>query len=662
MLFLKTISIQRIEILGLLLVIFFAVSLRFYELDRGYSGLGIYSATSLNTGTSLHNWFFPSIFVDGSIIADKPPLFFWVQGLFLKILGPINMALRLPAALCGTFCVVLLYLILRRTYGVLTAFAGGLFLAIAPIDVNFSRGVFLEPLTTALILLSIFMLLIGVERKQVKFIYIASAVIGIAFMSKLWQGLLPVPALAVFVIILRWEAWGRFLKTATVAFVIFIITALVWPTLVWLFDSHYDAVMHSENIWDMIFGWNLFDRFGGLQYGSTHDPSWFWFLTGPMQIFLGITFIPLAVLGGLKTVYDLPAKIFSKTTSKEKLVPCIGLIWLMWLLICIVGFGGATVRLSSYWASAVPAICALSAIGMVGLIKDRQGHSQWHRAISYTVLMVGLLYISNALSNVVPLWIGYKYLSYLCLLSAIIFPIFLFFKPGVDSNHYSTGERVLSNGLLITFALILVSNLSITFYNLTNPRDDTLGRIGFDQMPVSFGGGGRDYKVDPKIERARLRGTVITAIVRAEPHDLTEAIEYIYRRYKEGEESGRYLMATDSYNTAAKVAYHAAEFSPHIPRLPILPIYSEYQDTWITSLEDLEKISDDGDLKFILTSKDMQTMNFEFWTWLSGNAEDVTIVSGLPYHGEIRLFKLMEEDSKYRGYSQWLERNQAASR
>ena len=340
MLSVKTISIQRIEILGLLLVIFFAVALRFYELDRGYSGLGIYSATSLNTGTSLHNWFFPSIFIDGSIIADKPPLFFWIQGLFLKILGPTNMALRLPAALCGTSCVVLLYLILRRTYGVLTAFAGGLFLAIAPIDVNFSRGVFLEPLTTALILLSIFMLLIGVERKQVKFIYIASAVIGIAFMSKLWQGLLPVPALAVFVIILRWEAWGRFLKTATVAFVIFIITALVWPTLVWLFDSQYDAVMHSENIWDMIFGWNLFDRFGGLQYGSTHDPSWFWFLTGPMQLFLGITFIPLAVLGGLKTVYDLPTKIFSKTTSKEKLVPCIGLIWLMWLLICIVGFGG----------------------------------------------------------------------------------------------------------------------------------------------------------------------------------------------------------------------------------------------------------------------------------------------------------------------------------
>ncbi|SVC27982.1 uncharacterized protein METZ01_LOCUS280836, partial [marine metagenome] len=72
----KSSSTQWIEALGLVLVIFFAVCLRFYKLDGGYSGLGIYSATSLNVGTSLHNWFFPSIFIDGSIIADKPPLFF----------------------------------------------------------------------------------------------------------------------------------------------------------------------------------------------------------------------------------------------------------------------------------------------------------------------------------------------------------------------------------------------------------------------------------------------------------------------------------------------------------------------------------------------------------------------------------------------------------
>ena len=74
---------QRRESLGFSLVVCVAAFLRFYEIDEGYSGLGIYSATSLNTGTSFHNWLFPGIFVDGSIIADKPPVFFWVQGIFL---------------------------------------------------------------------------------------------------------------------------------------------------------------------------------------------------------------------------------------------------------------------------------------------------------------------------------------------------------------------------------------------------------------------------------------------------------------------------------------------------------------------------------------------------------------------------------------------------
>jgi len=263
--------------------------------------------------------------------------------------------------------------------------------------------------------------------------------------------------------------------------------------------------------------------------------------------------------------------------------------------------------LLSSMSSAVPAICALSAIGTVGLTKGRQTHSQWQRAISFTVLIVGLLYVSHALSNVVPLWRGYKFLSYLCLVSAIILPVFLFFKPEDDSKIYSKGENILNSGLVIIFGLILVSNLSITFYNLTNPRNDTLGRIGFDQMPVNFSGIPKDYQVDSGIERARLRGTVITVIVRTQPHELTKAIEYVYQ----GKGASKYLMATDSYNTAAKVTYHAAEHSPHIPRLPILPIYSEYQDTWITSLEDLGKISDKGDLKYILTSKDMKTMKFE---------------------------------------------------
>ena len=183
MLSIRRTYIQPTEVLGLLLVILLAAFLRLYELDRGHSGLGIYSATSLNTTTSFQNWLFPGIFIDGSIIADKPPVFFWVQGFFLEVFGPSNLGLRLGPALCGISCVFLLYLILRRTYGVMTAFLGALFLAIAPLDVNFSRGVFLEPLTNTLILFSILMLLIAADRRKVRYVYITAILIGIAFMS-----------------------------------------------------------------------------------------------------------------------------------------------------------------------------------------------------------------------------------------------------------------------------------------------------------------------------------------------------------------------------------------------------------------------------------------------------------------------------------------------
>ena len=157
-------------------------------------------------------------------------------------------------------------------------------------------------------------------------------------------------------------------------------------------------------------------------------------------------------------------------------------------------------------------------------------------------------------------------------------------------------------------------------------------------MPVSFPNRNAE-PVNSEIERGRLRGTVITAIVRSEPEYLTKAIKYIY----ESNGNTQYLMATDSYNTAAKIVYQTAEALPEIPKLPIVPIYSEYQDTWITTLKDLEEISNQGNVKYIMAASGMKLLNFEFWTWLNGHADDVTIMTGLPFDGEMRVFKIRQD-------------------
>ena len=103
------------------------------------------------------------------------------------------------------------------------------------------------------------------------------------------------------------------------------------------------------------------------------------------------------------------------------------------------------------------------------------------------------------------------------------------------------------------------------------------------------------------------------------------------------------MIATDSYNTAAKIAYHTAETLPEIPRLPIIPIYSEYQDTWITTLTELEDLSSQGNVKYIMAASDMKTLKFEFWSWLNRHADDVTIMTGLPFNGEMRVFRIRKE-------------------
>ncbi|MCH8310642.1 MAG: glycosyltransferase family 39 protein, partial [Chloroflexi bacterium] len=284
---------------ALVFIVLLASALRLYNLGQGHPGLAIYSAISRNTTSSFHNWFYPSIYADGSILADKPPVFFWIQGAFIAALGPSNLALRLPAALAGIASVALLYVIVKRCHSATAALIAALMLAVMPLDVNFSRGVFLEPVTSLTILVATYFVVRAVQEKEERYYYIAAAMLGVAFMVKLWQGLLPAPAFAVLALTHRWTTWPRFARITIISAVAFLVSAFWWPTLVSLTSSAYDGVMHSDNVWDMIFGWNLRERFGGLEYGAQHRQDILWFVTGPMSLILGISLIPAALIGAV---------------------------------------------------------------------------------------------------------------------------------------------------------------------------------------------------------------------------------------------------------------------------------------------------------------------------------------------------------------------------
>ena len=116
-------------------------------------------------------------------------------------------------------------------------------------------------------------------------------------MVKLWQGLLPAPAFALIALAYRWQPFPDVVKVGVKCGLVFLVTAFWWPTLVWLTPGAYDAVMHADSVWHMIFGWNLLERYGEMEYGARHRRDILWFITGPMSVYFGASLFPAATLG-----------------------------------------------------------------------------------------------------------------------------------------------------------------------------------------------------------------------------------------------------------------------------------------------------------------------------------------------------------------------------
>src|SRR5262245_33048154 len=76
----------------------------------------------------------------GFISLDKPPLAFWIQTAFARVLGYDGFTIHLPQALAGVASVWLIHRLVRRPFGVPAGLAAALLLAITPIDVAVDRS------------------------------------------------------------------------------------------------------------------------------------------------------------------------------------------------------------------------------------------------------------------------------------------------------------------------------------------------------------------------------------------------------------------------------------------------------------------------------------------------------------------------------------------
>ena len=98
-----------------------SLALNTWSLSVAGYGNSYYAAAVRSMTFSWKNFFFASFDPGGFISVDKPPVFLWVDALSARIFGFSTWSLLLPSAFAGAASVGLLWLILRRYFGVMAA-------------------------------------------------------------------------------------------------------------------------------------------------------------------------------------------------------------------------------------------------------------------------------------------------------------------------------------------------------------------------------------------------------------------------------------------------------------------------------------------------------------------------------------------------------------
>jgi 4-amino-4-deoxy-L-arabinose transferase-like glycosyltransferase len=162
----------------------------------GYAN-SYYSAAALAASQSWGAWFFGSFDAANFITVDKPPLATMLMGLSVRLFGLSSWSILLPQALCGVATVALLFLIVRRGFGVAAASIAAIVCALTPAAVLIFRYNNPDALLTLLLVLSAAAFLRGLENGRLRWAVAAAVLVGLAFNVKYLQAWLVLPAFAV---------------------------------------------------------------------------------------------------------------------------------------------------------------------------------------------------------------------------------------------------------------------------------------------------------------------------------------------------------------------------------------------------------------------------------------------------------------------------------
>ncbi|MGW8959749.1 glycosyltransferase family 39 protein [Paenibacillus sp. NPDC055715] len=215
---------------------------------------------------SLHNFFFASLDSAGSVTIDKPPVVFWIQTVSAYIFGLHGWSVILPQALAQVGSVLLIYLLVKPSFGTMAARLAAFAMATTPVAVAVSRTNNIDAMLVFTLLLATWLLFRGIRNYKMGLILWAFTVVGIAFNEKMLQAYMIVPALGLFYLLASKFNWKRKAITLAAAAVVLMAVSLSWAVVVDSTPADQRPYMGSSgtnSVLNLAFGYNGLSRLTG---------------------------------------------------------------------------------------------------------------------------------------------------------------------------------------------------------------------------------------------------------------------------------------------------------------------------------------------------------------------------------------------------------------
>ncbi|WP_336698316.1 ArnT family glycosyltransferase [Curtobacterium sp. USHLN213] len=258
-----------------------AVTAVVYLWDLSVSGYAnSFYAAAVQAGTkSWEAFFFGSLDSSNFITVDKPPASLWVMVLSARLFGFSSFSLLLPQALMAVGSVALVWGTVRRTLarlGATTANVGallaGFVVAATPAAALMFRFDNPDALLVLLMTAGAYCTVRALPRGSWKWIALAGVALGFAFLTKMLQGLLVLPAFGLVYLFAARTTWGRRVVGLLVAAGSLVVAAGWWVVAVWLWPAEsrpYIGGSTNNTVLDLVFGYNGLGRiFGGSGNGG----------------------------------------------------------------------------------------------------------------------------------------------------------------------------------------------------------------------------------------------------------------------------------------------------------------------------------------------------------------------------------------------------------